>query len=372
MAYSRITFNERKRIKQLLNDGLSINKIAATLKRSKSSISTEVRRKCMTAKSYNPIQAQADAKFKRSTVPQKRKIKGPLESTVQLLLLERHWSPEQISNYLKINYPSQLDLHVSTEAIYKYVYSSPNRAIYTQSLRRRRKRRRKRKEGGIKRGGIKNRVSIRERDPSIENREIAGHWEGDLVVGKGNKSAIGTAVERKTRLVKLVKLSGKDSKTVVDGFMNKLSDLPNHLKLSFTYDQGTEMSQHERFTHETGIQVYFADPGSPWQRGTNENMNGLVREFFPKGTDFNLVQESELMRVEALLNKRPKKILGYDLPNNCFEKELCNGNKKTYNANDQSLVKKGAKFFFGLIKKTFQYFSKSSKSKGKEIITSGI
>jgi len=166
-SYIRLTYNERHRIRQMLKEQWSIGEIARTLRRSKSTISTEIRRKGMTAKGYNPITAQQDVKFKRKLVKKKRKIQGALESILQCLMLEKHWSPEQISNYLRIHYPSQTELHVSHEAIYKHVYNSPHREIYSRALRSKRKRRRQRKPGGVQRGGIRNRVSIHKRDPEV-------------------------------------------------------------------------------------------------------------------------------------------------------------------------------------------------------------
>lgn len=312
--YSRLTYNERCRIRQHLKEGFSQGEISKRLRRSKSTISAEIHRKGMTMETYHPIHAQSDANFKRSLIKRNRKIKGPLEALIQHLMLEKHWSPEQISQRLKHQYPSDTELHVSPEAIYKYVYRSPFRRIYIQALRRKRKYRRRRSATGVRRGGIRNRVSIRERDFSVESRDEPGHWEGDLIVGKNGKSAIGTAVERTSRTVRLARVTAKTSETVVDAFLARFRDLPGWLKRSFTYDQGTEMSQHERFTSESGMQVYFANPGSPWQRGSNENTNGLLREFFPKGTDLSLASDNELRRVEVLLNTRPRKILGYQTP----------------------------------------------------------
>jgi IS30 family transposase len=313
-AYTRITYNERQRIRQMLQEGLSVSEIAQQLRRSKSTISTEIRRKNMNIETYAPSQAQADANWKRKLIRRRKKIVGALESAIQLLMLEKRWSPEQISNVLKKKYPQQTDLHVSPEAIYQHVYRSSNRAVYCAALRSKRKKRRSHKSGGIKRGGIRNRVSIHSRPTEVESREVPGHWEGDLIVGKGHKSAIGTLVERTTRYTIIVPLKAKDSESVVNAFLSEMNKLPSYLKKSLTYDQGSEMAQHERFTLCSGIPVYFADPGSPWQRGSNENTNGLVRESFPKGTDFREIADSELKHVEELLNTRPRKVLDYVSP----------------------------------------------------------
>jgi len=228
------------------------------------------------------------------------------------------WSPEQISKYLKINYKTLPELHISPEAIYQYVYRSPHRDKYSQRLRSKRRSRRLRKPGGVKRGGIRNRVSIRARSSEIEARQTPGHWEGDLLMEKEQKSAIGTLVERTTRFVIIVPIPSKDSTSVVNAFLAALEGFPPSLKKSLTYDQGTEMAQHERFTQLSGMQVYFADPGCPWQRGSNENTNGLIREFFPKGTDLNQVSKDELKQAQELLNTRPRKVLGFSTPKKCL------------------------------------------------------
>lgn len=314
--YTRISFHERCRIRQMLEEKKSISEIARILRRSKSTISTEIRRKGMTKESYYQIQAQQDANFRRKLVHKKLKIHGALEASIQLLLLEHRWSPEQISRYLKIYYSDQPQLHVSSESIYQYVYKSPHYKIYTQVLRSKHKKRRSKPR--TPRGGIQNRVSIRLRNPEVLSRQTPGHWEGDLIIGKGHRSAIGTLVERSTRYVRIVHLPLKDSKTVIQAFEAEFQNIPENLKLSLTYDQGSEMSQHLQFTASSGIPVFFADPGSPWQRGSNENMNGLIREFFPKGTDFKLVSREALKRVEHLLNSRPRKILNFSTPNEKF------------------------------------------------------
>lgn len=316
--YSRITYHERCRIRQMLQDKKSISEIARVLRRSKSTISTEVRRKGMTKETYYQIHAQQDANFRRRIVHKKRKIQGPLEANIQMLLLERHWSPEQISMYLKTHYPTDTELHVSPEAIYQYVYRSNYHKIFTRALRSKRKRRCSRIPGKIQRGGIRNKVGIRLRDPEAESREIPGHWEGDLIIGKGHDSAIGTLVERSSRYVRIVHLEAKDSISVIQAFEREFQDIPATLKLSLTYDQGVEMSQHQQFTLNTGLPVFFADAGAPWQRGSNENMNGLIREFFPKGTDFKQVSKEELKHVEELLNSRPRKVLNYTTPSQRF------------------------------------------------------
>jgi IS30 family transposase len=182
--------------------------------------------------------------------------------------------------------------------------------------------RRRRKRDTDERGKISNMVSIHERPKEVEKRTVPGHWESDLIVGKNHKSAIGTLVERVTRSTILVPLPAKDAGTVRKEFAKAVKRLPKEMRLSLTHDRGTEMHEHALFTKDTNVQVYFADPHSPWQRGTNENTNGLIRQFFPKGTDFSTVSKKELKRVQKLLNERPRKTLGWKTPKEAFRDYL--------------------------------------------------
>lgn len=318
-SYSRITFAERQIIAQQLRKKLSISEIARTLGRSKSTISQEVRRKGMSANGYSPIQAQQDAKFKAGFRIRPRKIYGVLEGLIEYLLLERRCSPEQISGYLSLKYPEIKGLSISPEAIYQWVYRHHHRERICLCLRRKHKARRKRGVLTKRRGGIRNKVSIRERPASVWDREEPGHWEGDLIVGPKSRSAMGTLVERSSRFTILVPLESKDSASVIRGFEQAFANLPEHMCKSLTYDQGSEMALHEEFTNRTGVQVYFADPRSPWQRPSNENTNGLLREFFPKKTRLNEVNASHVRYSQSLLNTRPRKILHFQLPKDIFD-----------------------------------------------------
>lgn len=311
--YTRISFTERQLIFQLKNSGQGVRSIARILARSSSTISTELRRVKCSSHFYSALHAQKHAIRQRFRRYHKHKIHGPLEASVQFLLLQKRYSPVQISKYLKKKYPTLSILHISPEAIYKYVYGSPMRALFTKALRRKRKKRRQ-KKNFYSRGGIRNKTSIHKRPSEVQSREIAGHWEGDLIIGKGQKSAIGTLVERSTRYCLLIPLSSKDSETVTNAFVKAFETIPISLKKSLTYDQGREMAFHEKFTEKTNMNVYFADPGSPWQRGTNENTNGLVRDFLPKGTDFTNVTPEEINKIQHILNERPKSVLNYAMP----------------------------------------------------------
>lgn len=236
--------------------------------------------------------------------------------------LQLRWSPEQIAQRLKKAYANEPTMHVSQEIIYTYLYVLPKGELKKELLsylRRKRSSRQKRGQSHQKRTNIPNLISIEEKSQAVAERTVPGHWEGDLIVDKDHKSALGTLVERTSRTTILVPLKEKDAKAVRKAFAKELKSLPEQMKVSLTYDRGSEMSEHELFTKQTKMQVYFAHPQSPWERGTNENTNGLVRQFFPKGTDFTKVTRKEIKRVQDLLNGRPRKVLDWQLP---FE--VCN------------------------------------------------
>ena len=235
------------------------------------------------------------------------------------------WSPDEISLRLKVDYPCDMTMRISSEAIYQYIYVLPRgalRATLIKGLRQEHKHRRERKAGIDKdnemRGKIADMLSIDERPAEVAGRIVPGHWEGDLIIGKNKRTALGTLVERVTRYTLLVALEAKDARSVRKAYALALQKLPKSLTLSLTYDQGKEMSGHKAFTIDTGITVYFAHPSSPWERGTNENTNGLVRQFFPKGTAFDQLPKGSVRRVQNLLNDRPRKVLNYRTPNEAF------------------------------------------------------
>ncbi len=314
--YTRLNFVERAQIFQLKKAGCGVRETARILDRSPSTISRELKRRVNV---YHPIYAQKNAKILKRRRRRKHKIKGALLAIIEQLLLELRFSPEQISNFLKLKYPNFTELHVSPESIYRYIYMHPMRNKLIRFLRRKKKKRGQRRIGNFERGGMKNRVSIHERPKIIENREEVGHWEGDLIVGTRNRSAIGTLVERSTRFTIIVNVPNKSSKAVVSAFIEQLRKLPPFLRKSLTYDNGSEMSFHARLQKELGVNVYFADPGCPWQRGTNENTNGLLRDFFPKGVDLNRYSEEELSKAQDIINLRAKKVLGFARPLDAIE-----------------------------------------------------
>lgn len=321
--YTHLTLFERETLSQLLFQRKSISAIAAAIGRHKSTLSREISRTRLTRYGYRAFSAEVEFR-KRQKKPKKpkkiltnEKLKAYIHEHLQL-----DWSPEQIANRLKVEYPTSKNMHVSHETIYAYLYVLPKGELKKElvfHLQQERQLRRKRGKQHPKRGHIQDMISISERPKEVADRIIPGHWEGDLIVGKGRKSAVGTLVERTTRATILVPLKEKDAKAVRKAFAKETKKLPEHMKLSLTYDRGKEMAEHKLFTKETKIKVYFADPYSPWQRGTNENTNGLVRRYFPKGTEFDKIPHRKIKAVQDLLNSRPRKILKWQTPLEVFE-----------------------------------------------------
>ncbi len=232
--------------------------------------------------------------------------------------LETDWSPEQISGWLKMQYPRDPSLRVSHETIYRSLFIQARGVLkkeLLQHLRRKRRMRRSRHASLLRQPGgrIVDAVSIRERPPEVEDRAVPGHWEGDLLSGAKN-SYIATLVERHSRFALLIKVPSKDTTVVVPALTRHIRKLPARLRRSLTWDRGLEMAQHKTFTLATKVKVYFCDPQSPWQRGTNENTNLLLRQYFPRGTDLSAYSQAQLDRVALRLNQRPRKTLGFETP----------------------------------------------------------
>ena len=240
---------------------------------------------------------------------------------VEKLMLR--WSPEQIHLFLRKHFSHDPRMQISMESIYFYIYihAKPElRKLLTAQLRQKRKTRGNVRRGADKRTTIKDLVSIDERPPEVDGRLVPGHWEGDLIIGKDHNSAIATLNERSSRTVIIMPLKKRDAKSVRLAFQKEFKSIPDQMKKSLTYDRGSEMAEHKTFTKNTKIKVFFAHPYSPWERPTNENSNGLIRDYFPKGTDFNLVSAAELKRVQNELNERPRKVLDMCTPKEVFEK----------------------------------------------------
>ena len=310
---------EGEMIRDLKASGSSMRVIARALDRSTSTISRELGRNADALLGYLPHGAHRKAAARRAR-PKMAKLAGEsdLRDYVKgkLLIL---WSPEQISHTLVKKFPDQPEMRVSPETIYQALYVQARGGLKReiQAALRTGRTRRKHHQSGEQRTSrfVDPMVMISERPPEIEDRAVPGHWEGDLITGTFNQSAIGTLVERTTRYVMLVHLPGDHTvETVRDGLMNTMSTLPAHLRGSLTWDQGAEMTAHKSFTLATDMQVYFCDPASPWQRGSNENTNGLLRQYFPKSTDLSAYGPEDLEHVAQELNGRPRKTLGWDTP----------------------------------------------------------
>jgi len=319
--YTRLTDQERESISRGLAQHKSIRQLAKELNRSPSTISREIRRN----KGKSGYRAFSASRRAKAAASSRKRGKRKIEKQEGLLSyvtekLQREWSPQEISKRLKIEYAWDMNMQVSHEAIYQYIYVLPRgelKQLLIKGLRQERKHRRPQKRGDTTetRGKIANMLSIEERPAEVADRSVPGHWEGDLILGKYKHSALGTLVERTTRYTILVPLGEhKDAASVREAYAEAFKSLPAELKKSLTYDQGKEMSEHEQFTIDTGIQVYFAHPGSPWERGTNENTNGLIRQYFPKGTDFTQVSKEQILEVQRKLNDRPRRALGYLKP----------------------------------------------------------
>jgi IS30 family transposase len=240
--------------------------------------------------------------------------------------LAQKWSPHQISRRLRVDYPADEDMRVSGETIYECLYLQARGALRTElklALRTGRTRRVDRSRTAVSRGKIRDMINISERPKEVEDRAVPGFWEGDLIIGKGSKSQIATLVERTTRFTMLVRIPyDRTAERVALLLAAKMETLPEFLRKSITWDQGKEMARHAEFTVATGVPVFFCDPHSPWQRGTNENTNGLLRQYFPKGTDLSLHSQADLDKVAAELNGRPRETLGFQTPTEELSKLL--------------------------------------------------
>src|SRR3989338_1693905 len=322
-TYTRLSFSEREVISQGLWADESLSSIALRLGRRVSTVSQEVKKNCTYRRNYRAVKAQKRKveQRKRQAKPKKLAINDRLREYVYKQLWEE-WSPEEIAKRVKLEYPQDSTMRISHETIYQHLYCLPRGELKKElmkGLRQERKMRRPRKYAHYRRQRIQDIISISERPAEVADRIVPGHWEGDLVMGsQKSNTAIGTLVERTTRLTLLAPLKARDALSVRIAFAKAFRRIPAVFKKTLTYDRGSEMSQHQLFTKDTKIQVYFADPYSPWQRGTNENTNGLIRQYFPKGIDFRTVSKTQLRLAEERLNSRPRKALGFYTPSEKF------------------------------------------------------
>ena len=312
-----LTLAEREEISRGLVADQSVRTIAKSLDRAPSTISREIKRN---GGRYDYRANGADqAAWDRARRPKTCKlVANRALARIVAKKLQLEWSPEQIAGWLKRRFPNDESYHVSHEIIYRSLFIQARGALkkeLLQHLRRTRGMRRSRHhtQKNENHGRITNTVSISERPASVEDRAVPGHWEGDLLFGS-NKSQIATLVERQTRYVMLVKVDGKDTDTVINALIHHAHKLPQELYKSLTWDRGKEVADHKRFTLATDINVYFCDPQSPWQRGSNENTNGLLRQYFPKGMDISMISQAKLNAVARRLNERPRKTLDYETP----------------------------------------------------------
>ncbi len=326
---SRLTHKERVQIETLLVEKKTKSYIAKTLHRSRSTISREVN-KWVSNKTDKYDAELAHWNAKDNYLNKRNLDKISSYSLLKIYVyrgLLSDWTPEQIAGRIKEDYPNNPIMRISHESIYRHIYTRPqaslNRKLIKLLVRKKARRNliKKRRGGGSK---IINQVSIDSRPKHIELRKEIGHWEGDLVIGKNHKSAIGTIVERKSRYTLIVKLESKKANEVAKEFSKILNKLNPVFKKSMTYDNGIEMARHEKITKKTGMKIYFAHPYSSWERGTNENTNGLIRRYLPKGTNFNEITLSQLEYIQEKLNNRPRKIIGYKTPTEMMNFELKN------------------------------------------------
>jgi IS30 family transposase len=312
-----LTLAEREEISRGVVAGQSLRSIAASLQRAASTVSREIRRNGGRRR-YRANTAEQAAWDRAHRAKTCKLAKHPELARIVAEKLQLQWAPRQIAGWLKYTYPDDENYQVSHETIYKTLFIQARGALKKElikHLRRSRAMRRSRHhtQKTSDHGRITNAVSIRERPAEVEDRAVPGHWEGDLISGSNN-SHIATLVERHTRYVMLVKLKGKDTETVINALIKQAHKLPRELYKSLTWDRGKEMADHTRFTLDTKVKVYFCDPQSPWQRGSNENTNGLLRQYFPKGMDLSNVHQNRLNAVARRLNERPRETLHFRTP----------------------------------------------------------
>jgi IS30 family transposase len=312
-----LSLSEREEISRGLVAGRSLRTIASDLGRAPSTISREIRRN--RGRRYYRAHKADEAAWERAKRPKTCKlVHNRLVAREVARKLRDLWSPEQIAGWLKYTYPDDESYQVSHETIYKSLYIQARGALKKELLQHLRRKRMMRHGRGhtqktATHGRIKDTISISERPASVDDRAVPGHWEGDLLIGS-NQSQIATLVERNTRYVILVRVKNKDSETVINALIKQARKLPRELYKSLTWDRGSEMAEHLRFSLDTNIKVYFCDPRSPWQRGSNENTNGLLRQYFPKGLDLSNIHQNRLNAVARQLNERPRKTLNFRTP----------------------------------------------------------
>ncbi|MFN9089974.1 MAG: IS30 family transposase [Alphaproteobacteria bacterium] len=324
--YRQLQPEDRMTMASMKQQGCSARAMARALGRSPSTITRELARNTLTAMPYGSHTAQVSCFSRRAAARPAAKLAfDGLGWGVVRSMLDWKWSPQQIAATLKRVFPDDPSRHVSHETIYTAIYAQPRGELRKQlvaCLRHGRSTRMPRSRGEDRRGQIPDMVSIHVRPPEVNDRVMPGHWEGDFIKGAGNKSSVGVLVERTSRLVLLAKMDDATAASALAGFSAKLNSIAAPLRKSFTYDQGKEMSRHVDLAAQTGVKVYFCDPHSPWQRGTCENTNGLIRQYLPKGTDLSVFSQAELDGIADSLNSRPRATHDWQTPLEVFAQTL--------------------------------------------------
>ena len=325
-TYRQLQPEDRMTIASMKQQGCSMRAMALALGRSGSTISRELGRNTVGASVYASHTAQVNSACRRQAGRPAGKLdpRGPRWG-VLLTMLDWKWSPQQIAGTLKRVFPNEPEKHVSHETIYTAIYAQPRGELRRQlivCLRQGRGTRMPRTRGTDRRGQIPDMVSIHVRPPEVNDRVMPGHWEGDFIKGAGNKSSVGVLVERSSRLVLLAKMEDATAASALAGFTEKLNSIAAPLRQTLTYDQGKELTRHKELTASTGVAVYFCDPHSPWQRGTCENTNGLLRQYLPKGTDLSVFSQADLDDIADSLNTRPRATHAFNTPLAVFAEML--------------------------------------------------
>ena len=316
--YTELSIEERAVIQVSLSMGISQRGIAKKLKRSPSTISREIKRNSVNSEYTAQTAQQIRCRKRQVCRPSKKLVPGEELFEIVIEMLQDKFSPEQIAGHLRnMNTTNNKDRYVCRETIYNAIYALPVGELRKELIicLRQGKSTRKPRTGGVdRRNQIPDMVSIHVRPPEVEDRLVPGHWEGDLIKGKNNASAVGTLVERSSGYLMLVKMNDATATSAVEGFSTALNRMDLPLRKSMTYDQGREMTHHAQITQKTGVAIYFCDPHSPWQRGSNENINGLIRQYLPKGTDLSAHSQTDLDAIAYQLNIRPRKRFDFRCP----------------------------------------------------------
>lgn len=324
MSYHHFTPVERGKIEVMAKQGMSHEAIARELGFHRTSVLRELRRNSAKGR-YDAEQAQRDYRKRREVCRPKPKLAddGPLRDYVVEKIAEEQWTPELVSGRLGLDYPAAPEMRVCHETIYQAIYTDGHYLdLLREELPQARPKRRKRGQGKKRRGpSIANRVSIAERPAAVETREEIGHWEGDTLVGKNQDGFAVTLVERHSRLTESIKTQTKAANEIQQAVIEALQDRPTSWVKTITFDNGTEFAGHETMARELRVAIYFADPYSAYQRGSNEQVNGLIRRYLPKNTRFSEVTQEQLDRIVEKLNNRPRKCLGYRTPNEVFNEQ---------------------------------------------------